>query len=143
MEVPTTAAYIICVSIAGPILEEYGLSAIQAHLFIFWFALLSTITPPVCGTVFIASGIAQTNWLKVASKAMKLGVGLYIVPLAFIVNPFLIKPDTHFSFALLSFVKIALGLWLLSNALVNDKQKTSIRIIFAILALIIVFIPFQ
>lgn len=74
---------------------------------------------------------------------MKLGVGLYIVPLAFIVNPFLIKPDTHFSFALLSFVKIALGLWLLSNALVNDKQKTSIRIIFAILALIIVFIPFQ
>ncbi|WP_417327602.1 TRAP transporter permease [Halarcobacter sp.] len=143
MEVPTTAAYIICVSIAGPILQDYGLSAIQAHLFIFWFALLSTITPPVCGTVFIASGIAQTNWLKVAGKAMKLGIGLYIIPMAFIVNPYLIKPDTHFSFALMSFVKIALGLWLISNALVNDKQKPLLRALLAVLALIIIFIPFQ
>lgn len=143
MEVPTTAAYIICVSIAGPILQDYGLSAIQAHLFIFWFALLSTITPPVCGTVFIASGIAQTNWLHVAGKAMKLGVGLYIVPIAFILNPFLIKPDTHLMLATFSFVKIALGLWLLSNALVNDERKTLIRIALAIIALAIILYPLQ
>ncbi len=143
MEVPTTAAYIICVSIAGPILQDYGLSAIQAHLFIFWFALLSTITPPVCGTVFIASGIAQTNWLGVAGKAMKLGVGLYIVPIAFILNPYLIKPDTQFMLASFSFIKIALGLWLLSNALVNDERKAIIRIALGFTALAIILYPLQ
>jgi TRAP transporter 4TM/12TM fusion protein len=143
MEVPTTAAYIICVSIAGPLLQDYGLSALQAHLFIFWFALLSTITPPVCGTVFIASGIAQTNWIKVAAKSMKLGIGLYIVPLAFVINPFLIKPDTNFLMALLSFVKIALGLFLLANSLVNDRLKIIYRILLILVSFIIIFIPFK
>jgi TRAP transporter 4TM/12TM fusion protein len=142
MEVPTTAAYIICVSVAGPILQEYGLSAIQTHLFIFWFALLSTITPPVCGTVFIAAGMAETNWLKVVSKAMKLGIGLYIVPVAFIVNQYLIYPDTHFVFALLSFVKIAIGLAILSNALVNDRLSIFLRIMMSAIALAIIMFPF-
>ena len=75
MEVPTTAAYVICVSVAGPALTELGLEPLQAHLFVFWFALLSTITPPVCGAVFIAAGMVEENWLKVAFKAMALGVG--------------------------------------------------------------------
>src|SRR5699024_988572 len=57
MEVPTTAAYVICVAIAGPALHSLGLNLLLAHLFVFWFALLSTITPPVCGTVFITAGI--------------------------------------------------------------------------------------
>lgn len=142
MEVPTTAAYIICVSVAGPILQEYGLSSLQAHLFIFWFALLSTITPPVCGTVFIASGMAETNWLKVVTKAMKLGVGLYIVPISFIVNPNLIHPDTHFFLAIMSFIKIALGLAILSNALVNDKLSKTIRATMMIIAVAIIMYPF-
>lgn len=141
MEVPTTAAYIICVSVAGPILQDFGLSALQAHLFIFWFALLSTITPPVCGTVFIASGMAQTNWLGVASKAMKLGVGLYIVPLSFIANKSLIYPNENLFLALIAFVKIAFGLVILSNALVNDKLKIYIRVLLTMLALTIIMYP--
>ncbi|WP_024953890.1 TRAP transporter permease [Sulfurospirillum arcachonense] len=142
MEVPTTAAYIICVSVAGPILQEYGLSALQSHLFIFWFALLSTITPPVCGTVFIASGMADTNWLPVVSKAMKLGIGLYIVPLSFIVNPNLIHPDTHLFLALVSFVKIALGLAILSNALVNDRLSKILRAGMIIVSIAVIMFPF-
>lgn len=141
MEVPTTAAYIICVSVAGPILEEYGLSALHAHLFIFWFALLSTITPPVCGTVFIAAGMAQTPWLGVAAKSMKLGVGLYIIPFAFIVNASLIYPQTQFLLSLFSFIKIALGLFFISRALVNESLSLLMRILMLILALAITFYP--
>ncbi|MEM6441100.1 MAG: TRAP transporter fused permease subunit, partial [Pseudomonadota bacterium] len=70
MEVPTTAAYVICISVAGPALIDLGLAPLQAHLFVFWFALLSTITPPVCGAVFIAAGMVGENWLKVAVHAM-------------------------------------------------------------------------
>lgn len=141
MEVPTTAAYIICVSVAGPILEEYGLSSLHAHLFIFWFALLSTITPPVCGTVFIAAGMAQTPWLGVAGKSMKLGVGLYIIPAAFIVNSVLIFPQTHFFLALLAFFKIALGLFFISYALVHDKHSVLVRLGLALAAFVITFYP--
>jgi TRAP transporter 4TM/12TM fusion protein len=141
MEVPTTAAYIICVSVAGPILEEFGLAPLQAHLFIFWFALLSTITPPVCGTVFIASGMAQTPWFGVAMKAMKLGLGLYIIPVTFIVNDQLIYPQLNFWGALLAFLKIGTGLVLFSNAIVGTSKPFWLRIALALMGLFIIFLP--
>ena len=87
MEVPTTAAYIICVSVAGPALQNLGLDLLTTHLFVFWFALLSTITPPVCGAVFIAAGMVNENWLKVAVSAMALGIGLYLVPIGMVLMP--------------------------------------------------------
>jgi TRAP transporter 4TM/12TM fusion protein len=119
MEVPTTAAYVICISVAGPALQKLGLPPLQAHLFVFWYALLSTITPPVCGTVFIAAGMANTPWVPVAGQAMRLGLGLYLVPLAFVANPALIAPDAVPLLALLALVKIGVGLWLLSRALIG------------------------
>ena len=119
MEVPTTAAYVICVSVAGPALTQLGLEPLQAHLFVFWFALLSTITPPVCGAVFIAAGMIGENWLKVALTAMALGVGLYIIPLAMIANPDLIRIATHTTGAVIAFVMVGTGLSCLSYALIG------------------------
>ncbi|MCF3933648.1 TRAP transporter fused permease subunit [Acuticoccus sp. M5D2P5] len=110
MEVPTTAAYVICVSVAGPALIELGLEPLQAHLFVFWYALLSTITPPVCGAVFIAAGMVEAPWLRVAGAAMALGVGLYLVPLAMVANPALISLGETPVFTILAVVKVALGL---------------------------------
>ena len=119
MEVPTTAAYVICVSVAGPALTQLGLEPLQAHLFVFWFALLSTITPPVCGAVFIAAGMIGENWLRVALTAMALGVGLYIIPLAMIANPDLIRIATHTTGAAIAFVMVGTGLSCLSYALIG------------------------
>lgn len=122
MEVPTTAAYVICVAVAGPALQELGLEPLQAHLFVFWYALLSTITPPVCGTVFIAAGMAQTPWLPVAGHSMRLGVGLYLVPLAFVANPALIDPGGDPAGAAWALVKIGAGLWLMALALGGGRH---------------------
>ncbi|MGM0704179.1 MAG: TRAP transporter permease [Pseudomonadota bacterium] len=110
MEVPTTAAYVICVSVAGPALTELGLPPLLAHLFVFWYALLSTITPPVCGGVFIAAGMVGENWLKVALKAMALGIGLYLIPLAMVANPDVIRLAFDPAWALFDALKIAVGL---------------------------------
>jgi TRAP transporter 4TM/12TM fusion protein len=118
MEVPTTAAYVICISVAGPALSQLGLSLLQAHLFVFWFALLSTITPPVCGSVFIAAGMVKENWLKVAGIAMMLGVGLYLIPLAMIANPSLIQLGTNPFLAIASALKVAVALYFISMALI-------------------------
>ena len=122
MEVPTTAAYVICVSVAGPALQKLGLAPLQAHLFVFWFALLSTITPPVCGAVFIAAGMVEENWLKVANKAMALGIGLYLIPLAFIANPSLIELAQQPLWALAAAIKIGLALWGISFAIITRGQ---------------------
>ncbi|MFK7752726.1 MAG: TRAP transporter permease [Sedimentitalea sp.] len=121
MEVPTTAAYVICVSVAGPALIQLGLEPLQAHLFVFWFALLSTITPPVCGAVFIAAGMIGENWLKVALTAMTLGFGLYVIPLAMIANPALIKLQTTPLWAVLAALQIAVGLALMSVSLIGAR----------------------
>ncbi|MEX0760222.1 MAG: TRAP transporter fused permease subunit [Tistlia sp.] len=141
MEVPTTAAYVICVSVAGPALQKLGLPPLQAHLFVFWYALLSTITPPVCGTVFIAAGMAEAPWLKVAGQAMRLGLGLYVVPLAFIASPSLLDPLGQPAWAILAFLKTALGLWLLARALVRAEDPWWLRLASALIAVALAFLP--
>ena len=140
MEVPTTAAYVICVSIAGPALIELGLEPLQAHLFVFWFALLSTITPPVCGPVFIAAGMIGENWLKVAVTAMSLGVGLYIIPLGMIADSDILDPVDRPLSALLAFLQLAIGLGLISWALIV-RRSFWIRVFLAIAGAAVVFTP--
>ena len=122
MEVPTTAAYVICVSVAGPALIELGLEPLQAHLFVFWFALLSTITPPVCGAVFIAAGMVEENWLKVAVVAMALGVGLYLIPLAMVAAPALIHLTAEPGWAVLAALKTGAALAAISHGLLSPNR---------------------
>jgi len=138
MEVPTTAAYVICISVAGPALSQLGLAPLQAHLFVFWFALLSTITPPVCGAVFIAAGMVEENWLKVAGTAMALGVGLYLVPLGMIANPDMLALAEAPLAALLAALRLALGLALLSSGLLG-AGKLPLRLGLAAAGLAVIF----
>lgn len=138
MEVPTTAAYVICVSVAGPALTALGLDPLLAHLFVFWFALLSTITPPVCGAVFIAAGMIGENWLKVAFTAMALGVGLYIIPLAMIANPALIGFAATPGIAVLTALKLAFGLTLVSYGVIARKAWY-LRAALAVGGLVLIF----
>ena len=138
MEVPTTAAYVICVSVAGPALVDMGLGILQVHLFIFWFALLSTITPPVCGAVFIASGMVSENWLKVSLTSMNLGIGLYFIPLAMIANETILNLSNSPFIAIMAFIKIALSLFLLSFSVII-KSNFILRLLAFLLSLVIMF----
>ena len=140
MEVPTTAAYVICVSVAGPALIQQGLEPLQAHLFVFWFALLSTITPPVCGAVFIAAGMIGENWLRVAVTAMALGVGLYIIPLGMISLPGIMGLETDPLSALLAFLQLGVGLTALSFGLIGARPIWY-RSVLALSGMAIIFLP--
>jgi TRAP-type uncharacterized transport system fused permease subunit len=86
--------------------------------------------------------MAQTPWFEVAMKAMKLGVGLYIIPMAFIVNDQLIYPQLNFLGSLMAFLKIAIGLLLISNAIVGSLKRVWLRFVLAVLGLFVIFIPF-
>ncbi|MBZ0328718.1 TRAP transporter fused permease subunit [Halomonas sp. ANAO-440] len=138
MEVPTTAAYVICVSVAGPALIALGLEPLLAHLFVFWFALLSTITPPVCGGVFIAAGMVGENWLKVAMKAMALGIGLYIIPLAMVANPDIIRLAFDPFAAVFDMVKIAVGLGGISYGVIA-RRALWLRVLLVVAGALVIF----
>jgi len=86
MEVPTTAAYIMAVVVGGPVLMEFGLSALAVHFFVFYYAILSAITPPICGAVFIAAGMADANWVTTAKLSLKLGFAAFLMPFLFVYN---------------------------------------------------------
>jgi TRAP-type uncharacterized transport system fused permease subunit len=118
MELPTTAAYVICIAVAGPALIQMGLPPLHAHMFVFWYALLCTITPPVCGNVFIASTIAKTPWLPVAFRAMRIGIGLFVVPLGFVANPSMLGALIDPWLAVAATIKVGIGLWFLSYAFI-------------------------
>ena len=87
MGMPTTAAYVLAASVVGPALNMMGIDLLSAHMFIFYCAILSALTPPVCTAVFAAASIAEANWLKVASVSIRLAIMKYIIPFFFIYRP--------------------------------------------------------
>jgi TRAP transporter 4TM/12TM fusion protein len=142
MEVPTTAAYVICVSVAGPALQKLGLEPLQAHLFVFWYALLSTITPPVCGAVFIAAGMVEADWLKVAGRAMMLGIGLYLIPLGMIANPDVIGLAKAPFPAIVAAAKIGIGLAVVSHGVIRPLSHWAKAVMVAV-GLAVLLVPFD
>lgn len=111
MGLPTTAAYVIAASILAPSLIKLGLSALTAHLFVFYFACLSAITPPVALAAYAGAGIAKTSPMTTAIEACKLGFAGFIVPIAFCYNPAMMmqgNPLEIISVAITAFIGVAI-----------------------------------
>lgn len=90
MGMPTTPAYIIMSATVIPALIHMGVPNFVAHMFAFYFACLSLITPPVAITAYAASTIAQSNMWKTGWLAFRLGLPAYIVPFMFVYGPSLL-----------------------------------------------------
>lgn len=86
MGVPTPAAYLLGAAVVAPSLTSMGFEPIASHMFVFYFAILSVLTPPVCPGVYVAAGIADADWLKTAWVAIRLAIVKYILPFMFILN---------------------------------------------------------
>lgn len=87
MGLPTTAAYVLVAAVLAPAMTAVGVDPLAAHMFVFYYATISVITPPVCVAVFVAAGIAQTNWLPAAGEAVRLGAVTYVIPFLFLLYP--------------------------------------------------------
>lgn len=90
MGLPTAAAYLICAAVVVPALTGLGIEALTAHLFIFYFACLSAITPPVALAAFTAGFLARAKPMGVAITAVRLGIIAFIVPYMFVYAPSLL-----------------------------------------------------
>ena len=90
MGLPATAAYILAAAVVAPTLIKLGYMPIAVHLFVFYYANLSHITPPVDLATYAASGIAQSNPIRTSMRAISLGAVAFILPMIFIHDPVLL-----------------------------------------------------
>lgn len=87
MGLPTLAAYLLLATIMGPTLVQLGMMPPVAHLFIFYFSIISAITPPVALAAYAAAAIAGADPVKVGFTAFRIGLVTFIVPFMFAYNP--------------------------------------------------------
>ena len=87
---PTTAAYIVLSSLAVPALTKIGVPLLAAHLFVFYFGSISTITPPVALSSYAAAALAGANPSKVGWQALRLGLVAFVIPFMFVFQPALL-----------------------------------------------------
>lgn len=90
MGMTVTASYLLMVAIAAPALENVGIAPLLAHFFVFYFGVLSFLTPPVCLACYAAASLAGTKMMETAGQAMKLAIVAYLVPFIFAYKPALL-----------------------------------------------------
>ncbi|WP_175618773.1 TRAP transporter permease [Oceanobacillus kimchii] len=116
MGMPTTAAYAVAASVIAPGLVNIGIDPIIAHMFVFYYAVISAITPPVALAAFAAAGISGTNPMKTSVEAFKIGLAAFIVPFMFFFSPELLLESGTIAEIVLSVITALIGVYLLSAA---------------------------
>ena len=81
MGLPVTAAYIVLAVMAVPLLGDFGIPLLTAHLLVFWLSQTSNVTPPIALAAFAGAGVANANPVKASVEAFKLAAGLFIIPI--------------------------------------------------------------
>src|SRR5690606_253754 len=115
MGLTTTAVYITLAALIIPSLEQLDVAPMAAHMFAFYYGVVSTITPPVALASFAAAGIAKTPPMATAVESARVGIAKYLVPFMFVYNPSLLFIGPLWLTAF-SAVTALVGAWALSTA---------------------------
>ena len=128
MGMPTLPAYLIIILVMGPAIQALGVSMLTAHMFVFYYGVASSLTPPVAIAAYAAAPIAQSNPLMTALMSFRLGMAKFIIPFIFAFYPTILIVE---QFNLMPFVWIiartCFCIWLFSSALSGyDRGKLSV-----------------
>ncbi|MEM6847717.1 MAG: TRAP transporter fused permease subunit [Pseudomonadota bacterium] len=139
MGMPTLPAYLIIVLVLGPVVGKLGVEPIAVHMFVFYFGVLSAITPPVAIGAFAAAPIAGSNPMRTAFVALRLALVGFIIPFIFVYEPslLLIGPVDPLSFVRVC-VALGLAIWLLNTGLMgyaSGRLHPAMRVLRAALAI--------
>ncbi len=116
--IPTTAAYIIGVTVGAQALSEFGVPLLASHLFVFYYAVLADLTPPDAVTSFAAANLAGSEPMATGIEGFKLGIAGFLVPFAFIYQPELLLHGNGWQVGL-ALVMIALGVIYLASGVIG------------------------
>lgn len=143
MGLPTSAAYVLASISAAPALTLVGISDLPAHLFVFYYGCMSTITPPVATGAYTAAGLSGGNPNKIGFLSMRLAVAGFIVPFIFIYTPdLLLSSSVNIAAAVFGFAVTVLGLVYLCAAVEGAFVKRIPvweRVVFLAIALLLVW----
>jgi TRAP transporter 4TM/12TM fusion protein len=142
MGMPTTAVYVLLAVLVAPGLSKLGILPIAAHLFIFYFGMLSMITPPVCLASYAAASIGKTDPVKTGWEAMRLCAIAYVVPFLFVFSPALLLIGSWYA-VVISIATAIVGAVLLGVGLVGYLFRPigALRRLFFLLAAAGLLIP--
>lgn len=137
--IPTTAAYVITATVSAAALTSYDLNLLTVHLFIFYFAILADITPPVGVTAFAAANVAGAPPMKTALLSVRYAFAGFVVPFIFIYHPALLLPEGAsyleilwtFIFAIITIIALAAA----NRGVLFKKLSAAERILLLILSI--------
>jgi TRAP transporter 4TM/12TM fusion protein len=116
---PTTALYIMLVTVAQPALANLGVPPLASHLFVLYYGVISEITPPVCASAYAAAGIAGANPFRTGVSAFTLGIAKLMVPMVFVYSPaMLIVIEDYFTWTsfLSTTLSCAVGIFMVATS---------------------------
>ncbi|MCG6856981.1 MAG: TRAP transporter fused permease subunit [Salaquimonas sp.] len=133
---PTTGVYVIVATLLAPALVRHGIGLMSAHLFIFYFGLLSMLTPPVAVASYSAASIANSDMWQTGVTGVRLGVVAYLLPFVFALNPALLMDGTWIEIGI-SCLTIVVSGFLLAEVLAsrNAYGGGAMRVVAAIVSL--------
>jgi len=141
MGMPTTAAYAVAASVVAPGLVSLGIPQLTAHFFVFYFAVVSAITPPVALASYAAAGISGSNPMSTSVASFKIGIAAFIVPFMFFYNSALLMDGTWYEVGRAG-VTAVFGVFLLSSGVqgwfVGQRAAWFIRLILIVAALMMI-----
>ncbi|MEL6683944.1 MAG: TRAP transporter fused permease subunit [Pseudomonadota bacterium] len=141
MGMPTTAAYAVAASVVAPGLVQLGIPMLTAHFFVFYFAVVSAITPPVALASYAAAGISGSNPMATSVASFKIGISAFIVPFMFFYNGAILMDGTWFE-VIRAGITAIFGVFLLSSGVqgwwVGDRAAWPIRIGLLLVALFMI-----
>ncbi|MCP4718231.1 MAG: TRAP transporter permease [Desulfobacteraceae bacterium] len=115
MGITTTAAYLLVAIVVAPVLVQMGIPELAAHMFVFYYAVISTITPPVALAAYAAAGIAGTDPLKTALTGFRVGIAKFVVPFYIIYRPDFILVGADPFKAVVAIAMSIAGIWALAG----------------------------
>ncbi|MCS7233513.1 MAG: TRAP transporter fused permease subunit [Synergistetes bacterium] len=142
MGLPTTPAYVIAVTIAGPALLKMGIDPLKSHMFALYFAKLSEVTPPVCVASYCAASIAGTDPIKVGFVSWKLAITGYLVGYIFVYNDALLLRGSLTEIATVIVLMTAISLVISIGIAGYFRKRLTIlerALSFGILAMLVLF----
>lgn len=127
MGMPTLPAYLIIILVMGPAIQALGISMLTAHMFVFYYGVASSLTPPVAIAAYAAAPIAGANPLTTSFMAFRLGMAKFIIPFIFAFYPTLLIVEVFdFTDFIWIIIRTLFCIWLFSSALsAYDRSKLS------------------
>jgi TRAP transporter 4TM/12TM fusion protein len=137
MGVPAVAAYIVASMVVSTSLVNMGIDPLNAHMFIFWFACMAGLTPPVCVTSFVAAGVAGSDNWATALNAFKMVIPAFLVPLLILINNDILLMGDFWGIAV-TFISAAVGVAAMANGLWRNNEHLILRGILILSGLLLI-----